>query len=730
MTHPVPPSTAPAPPWATALGALAERILGTVAARVTFTTLAGTGRRYVYTATDGRLLVEATDASSAAVGMHQYLRQHCRIAVSWDDLRPPPPEYFPDAARTEGSARVAETYYLNFCTFGYTSVWWDWPQWEQEIDWMALRGVTAPLMMVGHEAVMAEVLRQEGLPAARIEEFLAGPAYLPWLAMGTLEGFAGPLPTGWIAAHRDLAGKILTRQRELGMRPVLPAFTGHVPAELAAGGGARDWQGHRTHVVGPEDPAFRRMAAATVRVQTELWGTDHRYASDPFIEMIPVESDPDYPGRVAAALLDGLTDADPEATWFLQTWPFSYQEDFWTQERVRTFLAAIDPRRLVLLDLWAEAEPQWQRFDGFEGRAWMWCALLNFGGRNEPLADLPGVTDKLDDALTSAHPPTGAGLSMEATRSVPVFFERVLDATWQPAQSLDTWLGDWVAQRYRLPAGALADRAAAAWRGLARTVLASGSYRIFPEAFTGLLTQRPPRNPFAEPGLLERSIADLLWYEPTELIEAWRALVEVAEALPAQVDGPLGRDLVEIALGVLPRYGELSFLAGYDHHGVRDHVAAQRFFEVFDDLQALLATRPEFRYDQWESQALQWATGDADARLLADNARRLVTVWGRSADGYLDDYSARYWAGLMGYYRQRWDRWAQLHPVGPDTADQLETQLQHLERDFLDEGPHTPPAQASVITQSRRLLEVYGPLFIHAADQLRSTNKDNDGARR
>lgn len=742
MTSTPPPPGAPAagspgPAWSAALAALAGRILGPIAAQVTFAEMPGpstaathSGRRYAYSAAKGRVLIEATDATSAAVGLHQYLREQCRMAVSWDDLRPEPPADFPDAARTEGAARVQETYYLNFCTFGYTTAWWDWEQWEAEIDWMALRGITTPLMMVGHEAVLQQVLRGEGLSAEAVEGFLAGPAYLPWLAMGTLEGFAGPPTQHWIEDHRHLGGKILARQRELGMTPVLPAFTGHTPRNLATSDGARDWQGHRTHVVGPQDPAFRRLAAATVRVQQEFWGTDHRYAADPFIEMVPVESDPGYPGRVAAALLAGLTDADPQATWYLQTWPFSYQEQFWTSERVRTFLGDIDPDRLVLLDLWAEAQPQWQRFESFGGRDWMWCGLLNFGGRNEPIADLPGVTEELEAALRSAHPPVGAGLSMEATRSVPVFFERLLDATWQQPPRLGQWLTDWAAQRYRLPPGPLADRAGAAWQGLARTVLASGEYQIFPEAFTGLLTQRPSADLASRLEELGREVDDLLWYEPAVLIGAWTGMVEVAEALPQTVAGPLGRDLIEVALGVLPRYAELSFLSAYDAGGVRDHDAAASFFGVFDDLEELLATRQEFRYDTWEQEARRWATGPEEDQLLADNARRLVTVWGHVGDGYLDDYSARYWAGLLGYYRRRWQHWAQLHPFHAAAAEQLEHQLLDLERAFLRDGPTTPPAKDSVTAVSRRLLETYGPLFTAAADRRRSTTEHDDGAPR
>src|SRR5699024_203758 len=110
------------------------------------------------------------------------------------------------------------------------------------------------------------------------------------------------------------------------------------------------------------------------------------------------------------------------------------------------------------------------------------------------------------------------------------------------------------------------------------TVLASAGYRIFPESFTGLITQRPPARPFTQAGRLARDIADVLWYDPAVLTDAWRGLLGVAEALPDRAAGPLGRDLVEVALAVLPRCAELNFLAAYDDSGVIDPEAEARFF--------------------------------------------------------------------------------------------------------------------------------------------------------
>ncbi len=48
-------------------------------------------------------------------------------------------------------------YYQNVCTVSYTFAWWNWTQWEQEIDWMAMNGINFPLAFNGQEAIWQRV---------------------------------------------------------------------------------------------------------------------------------------------------------------------------------------------------------------------------------------------------------------------------------------------------------------------------------------------------------------------------------------------------------------------------------------------------------------------------------------------------------------------------------------------------------------------------------------------
>jgi alpha-N-acetylglucosaminidase len=47
--------------------------------------------------------------------------------------------------------------------------------------------------------------------------------------MGNLQKHAGPLPQSWLEAQFLLAKQIVQRMSDIGIMPVLPAFTGFMP---------------------------------------------------------------------------------------------------------------------------------------------------------------------------------------------------------------------------------------------------------------------------------------------------------------------------------------------------------------------------------------------------------------------------------------------------------------------------------------------------------------------
>jgi alpha-N-acetylglucosaminidase len=143
---------------------VAQRVLGQHADSVRFRGLDEDVRSFEYRARSGVVEIAATDGVSACVGLHTYLRAACGRSVSWDSTLPLRIESLPDSGPVRKSARVREGFYFNFCTFSYTMAYWDWPDWEREVDWMALHGITMPLSAVGYEA--AVILAYKRLPEA------------------------------------------------------------------------------------------------------------------------------------------------------------------------------------------------------------------------------------------------------------------------------------------------------------------------------------------------------------------------------------------------------------------------------------------------------------------------------------------------------------------------------------------------------------------------------------
>jgi alpha-N-acetylglucosaminidase len=712
------------PSWAPAVRALWGRVTGG-GLPVRITAMPGT-RSFTVGAAGGRLDLAATDAVSACVGLHRYLIEACGSRVTWGADLPLKLGALPDTAALHGTARVDEFYYLNFCTFSYSTAYWDFAQWEREIDWMALHGVTMPLQLVGHEAALALAYSRLGMTDDEILAFLGGPGYLPWLFMGCLDSFGGPLPASWLPRHLELGRRILRRQRDFGMTPVLPAFTGHLPARLApAGARTRYWQGLPTTVVAPGEPHFRRLTTEIVAAQHELFGTDHLYAADPFIEMVPADVDTaaDYPATVATSIMDGLRAADPAARWVLQSWPFSYQSDYWTRERVRAFLDGLPRDGVLLLDLWGEADPQWPRLDGYAGRPWIFNGLLNFGGRSEPVADLAGTQRRLDAALAAEHPPVGLGLTMEAIHTTPAFFELIADRAWTGAPAdLDTWIRDFGRQRYGTTDPAAGD----AWSALRRSVLSADARSIFPERFIALAVTRPDYVRLLDPGAtVHDDVRAALFYRPADLLAAVEALL----AVPSD-GGPLRDDVVLACAALLLRI--------IDHRGAAlavesartgwvDPAPAAAFLAAFADLDDLVATRPHLCLDTWVAAARRWADGPAGRRVLEDNARRILTAWHHTDDPRLDDYSARVWSGLIGgYHRRRWELWLRNLPQAliPDrrAAAQaaLDADLRRLAEEFIAFGPTGPEHPATdPRTAARQVLHRYGAEF-------RALNEEGD----
>ncbi|MEP6989716.1 MAG: alpha-N-acetylglucosaminidase [bacterium] len=605
-----------------------------------------------------RIVLRGSSGVALASALNWYLENVAGVNVSLPFAPVRVGTLPPVTTKTRASTPYARRYFFNYCTFSYSMAWWDWAQWEHMIDWMALKGINTPLAVTGQEAVWRLVLGDLGFSRQQRDAFLVGPAYFPWSWMGNVDGLGGPLPDSWIDSHIALEQRILARERSLGMTPVLQGFTGHVPestkdvfpaAKLHRTG---DWSAgfSGTWFVDPLDPVFQRFGTQFIKRQTELFGTDHLYAADPFNEIDPPSNDSTFLAGMGQAIYSGMHATDPSATWLLQAWFLYYQAKFWQEPQARAFLGAVPDDHMIVLDLWGDRYPVWQKREAFYGKPWIWNVLYNFGGKVTVNGDLPSIAANLDTVRRSPAKGrlTGLGMMMEGLGTNPIVPDFVMDQTWRDrVPSIDEWTQAYVTRRY----GVANASAWSAWRQLLAT-----AYRSAPQ--TGnFLAERPQ---FYKKGSAYRS-EPVAPYDNALLVAALDTLLSAAPTLGH--NDAYRYDVVNITRQVL---GQLAVPLVNDVQAAftqKDTVALKRseqhVLTLLTDIDGLVGTRPEFLLGRWIADATRWGTNGRERKLYEWNARNLITLWGtKCTEGQNDDlnlYAYKEWQGMFSsYFRPRW----------------------------------------------------------------------------
>jgi len=636
-----------------------------------------------------RIVLRGNNGVAVASALYYYLGHYCHCQSTWNGSNLKLPAKLP---AVDGAIRKSSPYtyryYLNYCTFNYSMSWWDWPRWEKEIDWMALHGINIPLAITGEEYTWYTVYKEMGFTDEELKGFFSGPAYFAWFWMGNLDGWGGPLSRHWMETHRDLQRRILQRERELGMTPILPAFTGHVPAAFAKHFPAArlkttNWTNGfaDTYILDSEDPLFASIGKKFIDAQTRLFGTSHFYSADTFNENEPPSDDPAYLAALSRRLYEAMHQADTAATWVMQGWLFYSDRKFWRPPQIKALLDAVPDRHMLLLDLAAEIEPVWKRTDAFYGKPWIWNMLDNFGGNVNLFGRMDGVA--AGPALALADPAKGQlkgiGLTMEAIEQNPVIYELMMEHTWRSTPiDLPDWLRQYALDRYGTsdsagdsPGHGTVDSSLVnAWDILRQTVYNGREIRDGAES---ILTGRPT---FDSTTVWTRT---KLNYPPAALLPAWDDFIRAAELNwpiaggsrgadhGGHPSGPRNRptegflfDLTDITRQVLANYALPLQHKWVEAFRTKDKAAfirySREFIELMEDMDRLLATRKDFLLGPWIATARSWGLTAEEKHCYERNARDLITLWG-DANSPLHEYANRQWSGLINdFYKPRWEK--------------------------------------------------------------------------
>ncbi len=631
--------------------ALAGRLAARLPEKVEFQQIQDDGGKDVFTleSRGGKVIIGGNNAGSMAVGLNRYLNRYCKTTVSWyADVPVELPKMLPDVPVAERvTARVPQRFFLNYCTWGYTMPFWDWNDWERFIDWMALNGVNLPLAITGQEAVWYNVWTSLGMSDEQVRSYFTGPAYLPWHRMANIDGWCGPLPREWLRGQTQLQQRIVERERALNMRPVLPAFAGHVPEALRELFPNADiqplisWAGfdeqHRTYFLNSEDPLYSRIQRMFLEAQTKLFGTDHIYGIDLFNEMEPPSFEPDYLGRVTKHIYESLTAVDPDAEWLHMAWFLYNQRQEYTRERTRAMLTGVPQGKMIMLDYYCEYKEMWRDHDSFYGQPFIWCYLGNFGGNTNVQGRAKEAGERIERALTECGEGlVGIGSTLEGLDIQQFPYEYILEKAWDYGKS-DEQVVNELADRH---AGHESAAAREAWNLLYNKVL-----DITPDNFAAPL-------PCSYPAMGKESRT--IKYEPQDLLAVWDYLLTqdkvTTDAMAIDIIW-VGRQL----LGDLFLVEKQAFDKAYQQRDKQSFFKhSDQLFELLSDLDNLNSHHPHATLDHWLQQARDLGKSPTVKDYYEMNARRLITTWG----GHLNDYACRNWNGLMwDYYAKRWENY-------------------------------------------------------------------------
>jgi alpha-N-acetylglucosaminidase len=686
---------------------LAQRIVPALVADLQFELISPADGHDVFEleSRGGKIVLRGNNGVALASALNRYLEEFGHGDISWncgDQLalpRPPPP--VPQKIRVVSPHQFRYAY--NYCTHGYTMAWWDWPRWEHELDFLALKGVNLALIIEGQEQVWIEALKPFGYAAADTRQWLCLPSHQPWQFMSNMEDYGGPLPSSLVDRRLALGRKIVTRMRELGMEPVLQGYYGIVPsdfkkrypdAKVHPQGG---WGGlKRPDMLDPLDPLFAKMAAAFYDAQTGIFGDVKYLAADPFHEGGNLEGiDLVACGRaIHAAMLTG----NPGSTWVLQSW---------LENPRQPMIDALEKSRLLVLDLHCEGDENWRLRNQFNHTPWLWCTIQNWGGNVGLGGDLDGMRVRPAKALAEAGPGKGQmrgiGALMEGSETQPLLWEMFFQHAWRSdAPEPGPWLRDYARRRY----GAASPAAEQALQIELETFYAPTG------GVDSVVCARPTLEPWPKARYWGSTEPH---YDTGRLVEAWRLMLDAAGA--CRTSEGYHYDLTDLGRQVLADLAVRYHRAILQAYGHKDAAAVARLsgqmLGLFHDLDELLATRKEFLLGVWLADARRSGVTQAEQDLCEHDTRELLTIWSLQ-ESEVVDYANREWSGLVGtFYSARWQTWldalqAALASGRPLEVDAVRARIRDGDRAWTqlhDAYPAEP--RGETVEVSRRLLAKY-----------------------
>ena len=434
------------------------------------------------------------------------------------------------------------------------------------------------------------------------------------------------------------------------MTPVLPAFAGHIPADLEKTvPGIRTskvnrWcnfnEKYRCTYLNPSDSIFASIQKDFLEEQTKMYGTNHIYGVDLFNEVSPPSWEPDSLAKISAGVYQSLSSVDPEAIWLQMAWLFISNKKAWTPERIKAYLTAVPQGKMIMLDYECDYTEIWRMTEHFYGHKFIWCYLGNFGGMTEIEGDYKHNAKLIAGTKAEGGKEfVGIGSTLEGFGVNEPVYEHMLAQAWNTGVGFDEYI-DNIADRHL---GYIDPTYRAYWHKMVDKVCTTHTST----GASGIINAHPNLE-----GEWNWTTELRKGYDINNLDEALALLEQVkgtSTYLKFDLANTRRQSICNRALAVRKQFTD-AYKAG-DRAGMV--AASEKFLGMCDQLVEVLKTCPEFSLNDWIRDARAWGKNKAEKDYYEMNARTIITVWGDTY--HLSDYANRDWDGLVEtFYKVRW----------------------------------------------------------------------------
>jgi len=399
------------------------------------------------------LLIAGTTQRTTGYGLSEYLERYCGVGFFVDGYYIPRRDKIPftgidlvELPRFSMRFWNSDTGHWGLKKF--QSRFWNAQQWLRQLDWMDKRKLNMSLMPLNPNMNLA---RSAVVRSFDVSEPPVRARYL------------GGWPGGWAwpGDYRDYVTKtVLKFGRERGIKFVSGSGLGEVPARFKEKYPELRYvpaDNYNNPLLHPKDPKVKYY---TKRYNDELikdFGTDHIYYLTMYTEFLPGDSQEEqleYKVIGATKGIEFMREIDPQAKFVMNAWDFMSHPEFWTPERVSTYLSSLQKDAIcVLYDDSFDLRPEhfYKKYNYYEGLPWAIGILQSFAGDDQLHGDIPRMIREVQEAASDPKSTNLVGFFLvpELTNAHVMFWHLMAKLAWDPAGiTVDSFLQDYCLHRY------------------------------------------------------------------------------------------------------------------------------------------------------------------------------------------------------------------------------------------------------------------------------------------